>query len=332
METRANYLLVGSFVLLIVAGTVVFILWLAKFQFDQQFTRYDIDFPGSVSGLKTGATVELNGIPVGEVIGIRIDPENVEKVKVTIEVPAQTPIREDTVASMQLQGITGGVSIQLSGGTQDAPTLKPEPGRKRAVIGSRASALEQFLEGAPELLTGLQTLVARAATLLNADNQDAFAKTLANAAALTGALAARTDDIELLLTEASGTMANLRAASDSMRTLSARADATLAAVGAAANSVTGTVETTQPDLAALIVDLRQTSHAITAMSGEMNALLAENRPALRDFTGDGLYELTNFLTEARALIDGLERVTTQVERDPARFLFGNQQQGYETAR
>lgn len=332
METRANYLLVGSFVLLIVAGTVVFILWLAKFQFDQQFARYDIDFPGSVSGLKTGATVELNGIPVGEVIGIKIDPDNVERVKVTIEVPAKTPIREDTVASMQLQGITGGVSIQLSGGTQGAAPLLPKPGSKNAVIASQASALEQFLEGAPELLTGLQTLVGRAATLLNAENQDAFAQTLANAAALTGALAARTGDIELLLSEASGTMTNLREASNTMVALSDRADATLASVGNAADSVTGTVNASQPDLAALLVDLRRTSNSITAMTSEMNAVIEENRPSLRDFTGDGLYELTSFLTEARALIDGLDRVTTQVERDPARFLFGNQQQGYETAR
>jgi len=332
METRANYLLVGSFVLLIVAGTVLFILWLAKFQFDQQFARYDIDFPGSVSGLKTGATVELNGIPVGEVINIRIDPDNVEHVKVTIEVPANTPIREDIVANMQLQGITGGVSIQLSGGSQGAPPLTAKPGQKNAVIASQSSALEQFLEGAPELLTGLQTLVARAATLLNAENQDAFAQTLANAAALTGALAARTGDIELLLTNASGTMINLRDATQTMVTLAAQAESTLASVGSAANSVTSTVDTNQPDLAALIVDLRRTSNSITTMTSEMNALIEENRPSLRDFTGDGLYELTSFLTEARALIDGLDRVTTQVERDPARFLFGNQQQGYETAR
>lgn len=332
METRANHLLVGSFVLLIVAGTVVFILWLAKFQFDQQFTRYDIDFPGSVSGLKTGATVELNGIPVGEVIGVRIDPGNVEQVKVTIEVPSQTPIREDTVANMQLQGITGGVSIQLSGGTQNAPPLRPKPGEKVAVIASQASALEQFLEGAPELLTGLQTLVARAATLLNTENQNAFAQTLANAAAVTGALAERTDDIELLLSETSATMTNLRQASQTMVALSDRADATLASVGGAADSVTKTIDTSQPDVAALIVELRRTSSSITTMTDEMNALIAENRPSLRDFTGDGLYELTSFLTEARALIDGLDRVTTQVERDPARFLFGNQQQGYETQR
>jgi hypothetical protein len=108
METRANYLLVGSFVLIIFAGAILFILWLAKFQFDQQFTRYDIEFEGSVSGLKVGSSVELNGIPVGEVINIGIDPRDVEKVAVTVEVPADTPIREDTIASMQIQGITGG--------------------------------------------------------------------------------------------------------------------------------------------------------------------------------------------------------------------------------
>lgn len=332
METRANYLLVGSFVLLIVAGAVVFILWLAKFQFDQQFTRYDINFPGSVSGLKVGSSVELNGIPAGEVIGIKIHPDDVEQVKVTIEVPTETPVREDTLASLELKGITGGVSIQLSGGTQEAPPLRPRPGEKHAVITSQASALEQFLEGAPELLTGLQTLVGRAAALLSPENQASFTQTLANAAALSGALAARTADIELLISEASGTMANLRSASEAMQTLSVRAESTLASVGDAANSVTSTVEVSQPDVVALIKDLRRTTESVTAMTQEMNALVEENRPSLRDFTGEGLYELTGFLTEARALIDGLERVTTQVERDPARFLFGNQQQGYETAR
>ncbi len=127
-------------------------------------------------------------------------------------------------------------------------------------------------------------------------------------------------------------MTNLRQASQTMVALSERADATLESVGGAADSVTKTVDASQPDLAALIVELRRTSTSITTMTSEMNALIEENRPSLRDFTGDGLYELTSFLTEARALIDGLDRVTTQVERDPARFLFGNQQQGYETSR
>ena len=330
METRANYLLVGSFVILIVAGAITFVLWFAKFQFDQQFTRYDIEFQGSVSGMKVGSSVELNGIPVGEVIDIAIDPDNVEKVLVTVEVPSATPIRENTVANMQLKGITGGMTIQLSGGTQDSPPLIPPPGRERAVIASRASALEQFLEGAPELMESLQTLVARAALLLGPENQDAFSQTLANISAISGALAERRDDIQTLVSDASQTMNNLREASTAMTQLAMRAETTIDSFGSTAKAVSGTVEENRANVTALLKDLRMTAQSMESMSKEMQALVAENRPPLRDFTGDGLYELTNFMVEARALMDSLKRVSTQVERDPARFLFGNQQQGYET--
>jgi len=326
METRANYLLVGSFVLIIFAGTILFILWLAKFQFDQQFTRYDIEFEGSVSGLKVGSSVELNGIPVGEVIDIGIDPRDVEKVSVTVEVPADTPIREDTIASMQIQGITGGITIQLSGGTQESPPLTPPPGEKRAVIASKASALEQFLEGAPELMASLQTLVARAAILLGPENQTSFAQTLANFATVSGALASRTGDVETLITDASATMTNLREASAAMAGLANNAQTALTQVGDAA----AMFGDNRQDIEGLIKDLRGTAGAFTAMSNEVTALVDENRAPLREFTGDGLYGITNFLTEARALMDSLTRLSTQVERDPARFLFGNQQQGYET--
>lgn len=316
METRANNLLVGSFVLLILVGTTVFFLWLAKFQFDVQFTRYDIHFSGSVSGLKVGSSVELNGILVGEVVGIRIDPDQVENVIVAIEVPAETPVREDTQASLQIAGLTGGVTILLAGGTQDAPPLAPKPGEKRAVIASQASTLERFLEDAPELLQSLQLLVSRASALLSDDNQAAFAESLRNVSALTGALAARTDDIETLFTSAAQTMANLRDASDALKKT--------------AGTINATVARNEPEVASLIGDLRKSATTMTRVSNEIEALIAENRAPLRDFTSEGLYELTNFLSEARTLIDVLNRVTTQVERDPARFIFGNQQKGYET--
>lgn len=316
METRANNLLVGSFVLLILVGTTVFFLWLAKFQFDVQFTRYDIHFSGSVSGLKVGSSVELNGILVGEVVDIRVDPDQVENVIVAIEVPAETPVREDTLASLQIAGLTGGVTILLAGGTQDAPPLAPKPGEKRAVIASQASTLERFLEDAPELLQSLQLLVSRASALLSDDNQAAFAESLRNVSALTGALAARTDDIETLFTSAAQTMANLRDASDALKKT--------------AGTINATVARNEPEVASLIGDLRKSATTMTRVSNEIEALIAENRAPLRDFTSEGLYELTNFLSEARTLIDVLNRVTTQVERDPARFIFGNQQKGYET--
>jgi phospholipid/cholesterol/gamma-HCH transport system substrate-binding protein len=341
METRANNLLVGSFVLLILVGTAVFFLWLAKFQFDTVFSRYDIHFQGSVSGLKIGSSVELNGILVGEVIDIRIDPEQVENVLVTIEVPAETPVRENTVASLQIKGLTGGITVQLAGGTQDAPALQPKPGEKRAIIASQASSFEQLLEDAPELLQSLQILIGRASALLNEENQASFAQSLRNVSALTGALAARTDDIETLFGDAAQTMANLRDASDALKTTAGTIDSTVARtepeiVGlvddlrATAKTINTTVSRSEPKVSGLVDDLRATAKTMTQVANEVEALVAENRAPLRDFTGEGLYELTNFLSEARALIDGLNRVTTQVERDPARFIFGGQQQGYET--
>ncbi|MBO6781877.1 MAG: MCE family protein, partial [Alphaproteobacteria bacterium] len=269
METRANYLLVGSFVIVIFVGAVVFVLWLAKFQFDQQFTRYDIEFEGSVSGMKVGSAVELNGIPVGEVIRIAIDPADVEKVLVTIEVPSETPVREDTVASMEIKGITGGVAVQLSGGTQASPPLEPKPGQDRAVIKSEASALAQFLEGAPELMTSLQTLVARAAVLLGPENQTAFAQSLANISAFSGALAARGDDIELLISDASKTMTNLRTASEAMTGMAANAEAAIASIGTTADTVSSTVSENRANIRGLVSDLRTTAQSMTAMSGEM---------------------------------------------------------------
>ncbi len=343
METRANYLLVGGFVLALMAGLVAFVLWFAKVQFDTDYARYDIYFDGRVTGLTLGSSVSYRGVPVGEVTFVGIDPENVERVLVTIEVPANTPIKTDTIASLEIQGITGGALVLLSGGTQAAPDLRLAPGQARAVIASTPSRLEQFLQGAPELVASFNVLVGRAIALLSADNQAAFAATLDNLSVVTGAVANRTDDIELLINDASGVMGELRdlgvALNDLAQNLSvnadrlaARTDDTLAAVGAAARTLDRSLGDPEGEVLGLVQDMRQASQSITAMSGQIEQLVAENRQPLADFSNKGLYDFSNFLTEARALILGLNRVTTEVERDPARFLFGNQQQGYETPR
>lgn len=340
METRASYLLVGTFVLLLFAGIVGFVIWLGKFQFDQVYTRYDIVVAGSVSGLKVGSSVELNGIPVGEVIGIRIEPKDVEKVRVTIEVPSNVPVRSDTKAVLQITGITGGIKVQLSGGTQQAPPLEPKPGETNATIIAKASTLEEFLESAPELIEDVQLLIRRTSNLLNAKNQAAFGETMANVAVITGSLAARTGDIELLISEAASTMENVREASLAMKELSGvlietteqlsqSANDTIVSVGATSDTLRDTLTSNRTGIDALVVQFGNAAGSLARTGEQLEAMVAENRGPLRDFTGNGLYELTDLIVEAHALINGLKRVTTDVQRDPARFLFGNQQQGYE---
>src|SRR5581483_7865543 len=103
METRANYVVVGTFVLVIIVAAFVSVLWLARQEFSQTFAYYDIYFTGAVTGLDTGAPVRLNGISIGRVTEIRLNPDNPELVRVTIEVDSKIPIKQDAVAALELQ-------------------------------------------------------------------------------------------------------------------------------------------------------------------------------------------------------------------------------------
>ncbi len=334
METRASTLLVGSFVLLLVLGLVGFAVWLGKVQFDREVARYDIYFTGNVSGLRVGSIVSYRGVSVGEVIDVRIDPGNVERVLTTIEVPAETPIRSDTVASLRTQGITGGLNVLLSGGTQGAAPLVPEPGRERAVIAAEASTLEQLFDQAPVLVDNLQLLVVRAAAVLSEQNQAALTRTLGNLDLLTGALADRVVDVQLLINDSAGTMANVRDATAEFEQLAAKLNALMGPLAARAEETLQSVQATAESLdgaeiSQLIADTRQAVQSFDSMASEIKALAKENREPLLQFSTGTLVEFTTFLSEARELIVGLNRVTTEVQRDPARFLFGNQQQGYE---
>ncbi len=220
METRASYVIVGAFTLLVVIGAVVAVIWMAGVKLDTTFARYDIFFEGSVTGLKPGAQVRYRGIPVGVVTSMSINPDNVEQVKVTIEVPQDTPIKEDAVASLEFQGITGVAYVQISGGTQEAPPLKRRPGQKRPVIPSKPSQLQELFETAPELINRFIALVDRANLLLNPRNQATFARTLGNIETFTGALAESSGDVRALLAHGAETLAELRGtASEARRTL-----------------------------------------------------------------------------------------------------------------
>jgi len=340
METRANYVLVGGFVLLLLTGLAVFVLWFAKLQFETEFARYDVHFGGTVTGLNEGSPVRFSGVRVGEVIDIRLDPEEPSQVLVTIEVDAATPVREDTRASLEIEGLTGARYVLLKGGSRDSPALVSQPGQKRAMIPSETSGLQQVLEGAPELLASARVLLAQASTFLSNENQENIAATLANLRALTAVLAERSADIGLLIDQTGETMATLNRTAatvesligqvrDDSQRLADRADDAVTAVEALTQSLDQSVGSSAESLTALLEEMRGSAKAFTKMSSEIQAMVAENREPFRDFTHGGLYELNTLLIEARALLTGLNKVTTEVERDPARFLFGDQQSGYE---
>jgi phospholipid/cholesterol/gamma-HCH transport system substrate-binding protein len=322
METRANYLVVGSFVLLLMVGALAFVLWLAKFQYEREFAHYNIFFRGNVTGLRVGSLVSYRGISVGEVRALRIDPANVEQVLVTVEIAAETPIKADTVASLEVAPLTGGATILLAGGTQAAADLPRRTTDPHPVIGSVPSRFEQVLAGAPELIGRANELVLRASALLSPENQSAIATTLANTQTFTDVLARRSGDIDQALADAAITLKALRDVAE-------RTGAVLATIDRAGRGVESAISGTATEVSSLVADLRGSAAALTNMTREFEAMVAENRRPIRDFTSTALYEFSTFVNDLRTLINGLARVTTEVERDPARFIFGNRQQGYE---
>src|SRR3546814_17982199 len=107
METRANYIMVGCFVLLLAFGLLGFVLWLAQFQFEEEYARYDIVFESSVTGLNEGSPVRYRGVRVGEVLPVALDPERPPALRATLEVTERTPVRAATVSTPDVEGPPG---------------------------------------------------------------------------------------------------------------------------------------------------------------------------------------------------------------------------------
>lgn len=334
METRTNHLLVGVLVLLLVAGLVAFIIWAVKADVDAKHTNYHVYFAGSVSGLSNVSEVRYRGVPIGTVTDIRIDPDNVEHVRVTLDVSGETPIKEDSIASIEMQGITGVALVQISGGRQSSPDLKAQEGEKYPVIQSKRSGLEKLFTDTPELINRVLTLVETVTRLFDEKNIAAIGGTLANTEKITAALADSAGKIDAFLIDASATAAELRAAVKEMRGdlthLMANADATLISARATLDTIGDETVVLGGDARALIADLRGSAHSLSSMSEEIQGLVADTRAPLNDFTAEGLYEFARLITEMRTLVASLSRIADGLESDPSGYLFGGTEGGFET--
>ena len=339
METNANHVAVGSFVLLAMAGLIGFVLWLGKAEIDREFDAYNIYFTGSVSGLSVASQVRYRGVPVGTVIAIRIDPDNSEQVQVTIEVTKGTPIKEDAVASLEMRGITGLVDVQIGGGSKHSARLEATAGKALPVIASTPSKLEELFEDVPNLLASATVLLDQALLLLSDANLTAMTTSLANVQSLTNDFAETAKDLKVLSGEVTATAASIRGTAAEVNTLVGdigmrlpgllddvsitlvAAESTLNTVGGSAEALSGAAEMT-------LTQVREAAANLALTAEQLQLMVAENRPAFRDFSSEGLYELSRFMVEARALVASLSRVSDRFESDPARFMFGDSAQGY----
>lgn len=293
MEIKSNNVMIGVFTLLAILGMFFFLLWVTGVQFNKQFAYYKIVFDGSVSGLSVSGPVQYNGLPVGKVTELGLMERNPNKVIAVIQVDALTPVKEDSVAQLELSGLTGVAFIQLTGGSQESAPLVAKPGQEYPIIRAAPSSLQDLLKSGPETLQNANLLIKELNSLVAA-NQRSVSEALANLNTMSKALADSSGDVTKALTQ-------LSEASQHLNSISRSADGLM-----------------KEDVKVFIADAREAARAYRDVAVELDAILKQGGPGV----GSGLSQLPQLVAETRALVASLDRFASRAQDDPARYFIG----------
>lgn len=308
METRANYAMIGAFVIFAVIAALGFVLWLGQSQFNQDYDHYDIVFEGPVN-LGEGASVRYIGIKVGEVDRIGIDKADASKVRARIRVDAETPVKTDSTASIEFEGITGVTFVQINAGSAGAGPLEREPGQNVPVIRSITSPFAELFSGGTEVMGRATVALERFDDLLSEDNVEAFSNILANVEAVTEMLAGNetmSQDIATVLATVNDAAASIDEASRVIAGLGRDADGEVMRIGAEVSALIGELEAMS---AGARRSIEASEDAITAAAGVIEG------PAT-----DAISDFRLIAQDLRILIRRLDRVTRELEQNPQGLL------------
>lgn len=223
MERDAHYAAVGIATVALMAALMVFSIWLARLSFNNEYDVYDIVFYGPVRGLSEGGEVHFNGIRVGEVTDLNLDPRKGDQVIARVRLDATTPIRVTSRAQLEPQGITGLNYIQITAGTEGSALLKTQyPENVVPVIQSQPSPIAELLSGSGTVLAQTVDALNRINRVLSDDNIRSFSTSLKNVEAITSEFEARKgmlEQLEQALTKANSAIAEWEALGASARRL-----------------------------------------------------------------------------------------------------------------
>ncbi len=346
METRANYILIGAFTIAGFIGVLAFFLWFARVELDRQFAYYDIRF-SSVSGLGNASDVRFSGLPVGQVVDVRLAPDQDGSILVRVEVAAETPVRSDSIATIEAQGVTGVSFVSIGAGSPDAPLLVSTQAVPIPEIEAGRSTLQSLSEDAPQLVSETLQVVQEIGQLLGNENQGRlenillniesasadFAQTLKDFSSVAATVTSFTEEIsrfnatlEMATGELTGvlkttdtTIASIGELSEEARVVVSKGSTALDSVQETiteteryiSEDLTGTTET----LRQMVVELQQ---QVTSVGDDAKTLMSTLGTTGSTATAR-LEEARTTLTEVDALIARLDETATILGGTAARL-------------
>jgi phospholipid/cholesterol/gamma-HCH transport system substrate-binding protein len=358
MNKKTHYALVGLFVILLSLALVASILWLSIGIEKKNYKTYQVYIQESVSGLNKKASVKYRGVEVGYVRQIALVAERPNEVLVLLDIEEGVPLKEDTLALLSVQGLTGLAYVELTGGSLEASPPRHKQGEAYPELKTQPSLLVRLDSGVSELLDNLNNLSKTANHFLNnldpdttdkvitslanlsqvmtvlvsEENYSAIANILQNIEIVTQTLANQKDNINTALNNVIHTTENINKVSDKVITLLTQLEKSLAAIEESSRAFakialaiedTSTAFTETSTLINQVVqDFQETTSVIAKTAKRVSFAVKESRQDMDYFTRQALPEMTNSLRELQLLLNTLRSFAKELERKPNMLLFG----------
>lgn len=300
METRANYLVIGAFVLAVIGAGFGFVYWMKNYSVTAKVKEYQVIFNGSVQGLSEGSNVLFNGLRVGAVQSLAVISEDTRKVRALIIVQNETPVRVNSRAKITQVGLAGIVALEITPGTPDEALMVAKEGQPAPVILADVAAPGGLMSGASEAVGNANAMFARLNDLV-ANNEAAISKIVKSVEGFTSVLDERKGDISQIIQD-------VKSASGSIQSL---ADKLESALGSDKNSV--------------VSQMQQAAQSFRNLGEKLDKSLGDQAQGLTQQAQRGLREFELFMKDARRLAESLDRVAQKIEHNPSGFLMGGSQ-------
>jgi phospholipid/cholesterol/gamma-HCH transport system substrate-binding protein len=299
METRANYALIGLFILAVIAGGFGFVMWFSASERPGGRATYKVVFTGSVSGLSPGGWVLFNGVKVGEVTKINFLPEDPSHVSVLIGIDPAVPVHTDTKAQLEYTGLTGVASVALLGGAPDTPPLRAAGGQPGVI----------YAEPGEDLVAAARRVAAQASEFLTKtnrlidENSASISAAVKNVEKFSGALAEKSEDVKAIISE--------------FETLAQKFEK-------AANSLSSFLETGESK--GPLGEVSAAAKSIKKAADNFNAQVKTIGATISRFTGSGLRQYEALAADGRKTLEEINQAIRSIENNPQQLLFGKSPQ------
>jgi len=295
MERHANFALVGAISIVLLIAGLVFVVWLAQYQFNQKYDVYQIILKGPVSGLSRGGEVQFNGIKIGDIKSIELDPVDPNRVITEVELEHNTPVRVDSVAQLMSQGITGVKYIQVTPGTPSKPLLRKVSKIKPPIIIAERSRLENFLNNTSQLVLGATKAVDRINRVLSDANITTISGSLNDIGALTAEMRTR----KAMFGKIESTFTRFDKAASEFQRLAGAARASLG------DRDQGTLH-----------DLSQTAKELHLTVVEARKVFSGMNKPVSELSTTTMPNINNALTSIQQAADSMDHLVTEIRQDP----------------